>query len=61
VIRLFKTEVIQRRGPWRHPEVVEFATLARVVSHKTRRLRAPNEYVPPAKYEARSDEQAVVA
>ena len=28
VIGLFKTEVIQRRGPWRHLEAVEFATLA---------------------------------
>ena len=27
VIGLFKTEVIRRRGPWRHLEAVEFATL----------------------------------
>ena len=27
VIGLFKTEVIQRKGPWRHAEAVEFATL----------------------------------
>ena len=27
VIGLFKTEVIQRKGPWRHLEAVEFATL----------------------------------
>ncbi len=27
VIGLFKTEVIHRRGPWRHEEAVEFATL----------------------------------
>jgi putative transposase len=25
VIGLFKTEVIRRRGPWRHAEAVEFA------------------------------------
>src|SRR3954462_3710302 len=27
VIGLFKTEMIRRRGPWRHAEAVEFATL----------------------------------
>ena len=27
VIGLYKTEVIRRRGPWRHLEAVEFATL----------------------------------
>ena len=27
VIGLFKTEVIRRKGPWRHFEAVEFATL----------------------------------
>ena len=27
IIGLFKTEVIQRKGPWRHLEAVEFATL----------------------------------
>ena len=27
IIGLFKTEVIQRKGPWRHVEAVEFATL----------------------------------
>src|SRR6185437_15360507 len=27
VIGLFKTEVIRRRGPWRHAEAVEFAAL----------------------------------
>jgi transposase InsO family protein len=30
VIGLFKTEVIRRRGPWRHREGVEFATLEKV-------------------------------
>ena len=35
VIGLFKTEVIQRKGPWRHLEAVEFATLdvGRLVQH----------------------------
>ena len=27
IIGLYKTEVIHRRGPWRGPEDVEFATL----------------------------------
>jgi putative transposase len=27
IIGFFKTEVIQRKGPWRHFEAVEFATL----------------------------------
>ena len=28
IIGLFKTEVIQRKGPWRHRDAVEFAMLA---------------------------------
>jgi hypothetical protein len=27
IIGLYKTEVIHRRGPWRHLEAVEYATL----------------------------------
>ena len=27
IIDLYKTEVIRQRGPWRHLEAVEFATL----------------------------------
>ena len=27
IVGLYKTEVIQRKGPWRHLEGVEFATL----------------------------------
>jgi putative transposase len=52
VIGLFKTEVIQRKGPWRHLEAVEFATLAWVDWFNTRRLLEPIGYVPPAEYEA---------
>ena len=37
VIGLFKTEVIQRKGPWRHLEGVEFATLDWVDWFNTRR------------------------
>jgi putative transposase len=61
VIGLFKTEVIRRRGPWRHLEAVEFATLAWVDWFNTRRLLEPIGYVPPAEYEARYYEQAKVA
>ena len=53
VIGLFKTEVIQRKGPWRHLEAVEFATLEWVDWFNTRRLLEPIGYVPPAEYEAR--------
>ena len=57
VIGLFKTEVIQRKGPWRHLEAVEFATLAWVDWFNTRRLLEPIGYVPPAEYEARYYQQ----
>jgi transposase InsO family protein len=52
IIGLFKTEVIQRHGPWRTLEAVEFATLTWVEWFNTRRLLEPIGYVPPAEYEA---------
>ena len=52
IIGLFKTEVIHRKGPWRHLESVEFATLTWVDWFNTRRLLEPIGYVPPAEYEA---------
>ncbi len=61
VIGLFKTEVIQRRGPWRHLEMVEFAVLAWVHWFNTGRLLEAIGYVPPAEYEARYDAHAKVA
>ena len=61
VIGLFKTEVIQRRGPWRSLEAVEFATMDWVDWFNTRRLLEPIGYVPPAEYEAQYDGQAAVA
>lgn len=61
IIGLFKTEVIRLRGPWRHLESVEFATLDWVDWFNTRRLLEPIGYVPPAEYEARYYEQAAVA
>ena len=57
---LFKTEVIRRRGPWRHIDAVEFATLAWVDWFNTRRLLEPIGYIPPAEYEERYYEQVTV-
>jgi len=61
VIGLFKTEVIQRQGPWRHLDGVEFATLTWVDWFNTRRLLEPIGYVPPVEYEAQYNEQTRVA
>jgi putative transposase len=61
VIGLFKTEGIQRRGPWWSLEAVEFATLEWVDWFNTRRLLEPIGYLPPAEYEARYYQQAAVA
>ena len=57
IIGLFKTEVIQRQGPWRQLEAVEFATLDWVDWFNHRRLLEPIGYVPPAEYEARYDDR----
>jgi len=57
VIGLFKAELIRRKGPWRHLEAVEFATLDWVDWFNHRRLLEPIGYVPPAEYEARYYEQ----
>ncbi len=53
IIGLFKTEVIQRKGPWRQLEAVELATLTWVDWFNTRRLLEAIGYVPPAECEAR--------
>jgi transposase InsO family protein len=58
IIGLFKTEVIQRKGPWRYLEAVEFATLTWVDWFNNRRLLEPIGYVPPAEYEAQYYAQA---
>jgi putative transposase len=52
IIGLYKTEMIQRKGPWRHLDGVEFATLDWVDWFNMRRLLEPIGYVPPAEYEA---------
>ena len=51
VIGLYKTEVIRRRGPWRHLEAVEFATLDWVDWFNNRWLLEPIGNVPPVEYE----------
>jgi putative transposase len=61
VIGLFKTEVIRLKGPWRHLEAVEFATLEWVDWFNHRRLLEPIGDIPPAEYEARYYDQAAVA
>ena len=48
---LFKTEVINRRGPWRCLEDVEFATLEWVDWFNNRRLLEPIGNVPPVEFE----------
>jgi len=58
IIGLYKTEVIQRKGPWHHLEGVEFATLNWVDWFNNRRLLEPIGYVPPAEYEAQYHAQA---
>jgi transposase InsO family protein len=52
IIGLFKTEVIQLKGPWRHLEAVEFAALRSIDFFNNRRLLEPMGYVPPAEYDA---------
>ena len=51
IIGLYKTEVTRRRGPWRGPEDVEFATLEWVHWYNTQRLLEPIENVSPVEYE----------
>ena len=48
---LFKTEVINRRGPWRCLEDVEFATQEWVDWFNNRRLLEPIGNVPPVEFE----------
>ena len=54
VIGLYKTEVVDRRGPWRHAEAVELATLDSVDWFNNRRLLSLIGDVPPVLYEQQS-------
>lgn len=49
---LFKAEVIQRRGPWRNFEAVEYATLEWIDWFNNRRLLEPIGNIPPAEVKA---------
>lgn len=51
IIGLFKTEVIERRGPWRSFDAVEYATLEWVDWFNRRRLLTPLGYLPPFEFE----------
>jgi transposase InsO family protein len=51
IIGLYKTEVIRAKGPWRHLEDVEFATLRWVWWFNNHRLLEPIGYVPPVEKE----------
>lgn len=53
VISLYNAEVIRRRGPWRHLQEIEFATLEWVDWFNNRRLLTSIGDVPPAEYEQR--------
>jgi len=65
IIGLYKAELIDRRGPWRHFEAVEYATLAWVHWFNHQRLLEPIGNVPPAEFEAeyhrRNREHAIAA
>ncbi len=54
---LYKAEVIHRNGPWRSPDVVEFATLEWIDWFNHRRLFGQIGSVPPAEFEAMYDRQ----
>ncbi len=51
VIGLYKTEVIEPRGPWHTAESVELATLAWIDWFNNRRLLEPIGYIPPVERE----------
>jgi transposase InsO family protein len=57
ILGLYKTEVIPHRGPWRHLDAVEFATLEWEDWFHHRRLLEPIGSIPPAELEAAYDRQ----
>ncbi len=62
---LYKTEVIRHKGPWKHIDDVEYATLEWVDWFNHRRLLEPIGNIPPAEYEMmyylQLEESAMVA
>jgi len=61
VIRLYKAELVHRRGPWRGLEDLEFATLEWVDWFNHHRLFSAIGYVPPADYAATYYPEQVLA
>ena len=51
-IGLYKTELLNRKGPWRTPEQVELATLEWIDWWNYRRLHEAIDHVPPAEKKA---------
>ena len=58
---LYKTNVIRKRGPWRHVDAVEYAMLEWVDWFNNRRLLEPIGDIPPAEYEAMYYQEQVQA
>ena len=56
-IGLFKNELIRRRGPWRHVDDVEFATLGYIDWFNHRRLHSETGNIPPAEAETQFYDQ----
>jgi transposase InsO family protein len=48
---LYKTEVINHKGPWHNIDEVEYATLDWVDWFNNRRLMEPLGWLPPMEYE----------
>jgi transposase InsO family protein len=51
IIGLYKTELINRQGPWRGLDDVEYATLEWIDWFNHRRILEPIGDIPPAEYE----------
>jgi putative transposase len=49
---LYKTELVERHGPWRSLDELELATLEYIDWFNHRRLHSACDYRPPAEYEA---------
>jgi len=52
IIGLYKTELIENRGPWKNLDAVEYATLEWIDWFNHRRLLEPIGDIPPAELEA---------
>jgi putative transposase len=52
VIGLYKTELVDRHGPWRSIDDLELATLEYIDWYNHRRLHSACDYRPPAEHEA---------